>query len=137
MSSQFNFEDSVTISTFKGDEFYSMRSTDIFLSDLVNVEVQPGQTLTIGNAMISTGSPLVIKKGGPTVEIKDDEYTLNRLTGICAAYSASQSSAFSPKCAMAITLGLDVTKVGFFTIRRRLDLNILLKYSLGTHFYVL
>lgn len=125
MSTQFDFDSTVTASTFKGDEFYGMHSSDIFLTDLATVEgilcqgkrirqqlktLQPGQILTIGNAQRRIGVPLTIRKGGPGVEIKDDEYTLNRLTGMCAAYSATQGSSFNPKCAMAITLGLDVAK---------------------------
>lgn len=72
--------------------------------------LQPGQTLKIGNALIRDAIPLIIKKGGANIVIKDDEYTLNRLTGMCAAYSAQMSTNFEPKCAMAIALGLSTSK---------------------------
>ncbi|KAL4718841.1 hypothetical protein ACJJTC_014071 [Scirpophaga incertulas] len=118
----YTFDQNVLEATFKGSEFYQMRCNDLFLTDLSTVEnilcqgkkirqqlktLQAGQTLTIGSAQLKNGTPLVIKKGGPNINIGDDEYTLNRLTGMCAAYSVQQSSAFSPKCAMAIALGLD------------------------------
>lgn len=112
-------------SSFKGSIFYQIHANDIFLTEQVTVEgilcqgkkiraqlktLQPGQTLTIGNALMTVNTPLVIKKGGQGVTIKDDEYTLNRLTGMCAAYAAQQGSAFSPKCAMGVSLGLDVSR---------------------------
>ncbi|CAG4981670.1 unnamed protein product [Colias eurytheme] len=68
---------------------------------------KPGQTLRIGDALVRTGVPLAIKKGGANIEITDNEYTLNRLTGLCAAFAAQQGSGFVPKCAMAVSLGLD------------------------------
>ncbi|KAL4710431.1 hypothetical protein ACJJTC_008833 [Scirpophaga incertulas] len=64
----------------------------------------------IGDAMVSPGRPLMIKKGGANIEIKDDEYTLNRLTGLCAAYFASQGGGYIPRCAMAVSLGQDVNR---------------------------
>lgn len=125
MSHVFNFDDSVVQSTFKGSEFYEMKKDDLFLTDSAIVEnilcqgkrirqqlkqLQPGQTLRIGNAITRDAIPLVIKKGGANANIKDDEYTLNRLTGMCAAYAAQQRTGFEPKCAMAIALGLSVQR---------------------------
>lgn len=72
--------------------------------------VQPGQTLKIGDALIAADRPLVIKKGGRTTEVADDEYTLNRLTGMCAAFSAKQNTGYSPRSAMAVSLGLEVAR---------------------------
>lgn len=122
---QYVFDNSVLESTFKGSEFYTMKQNDLFLTDFNIVEgifcqgkkirqqlknIQPGQTLKIGDALIAQNRPLVIKKGGPNVTIADDEYTLNRLTGMCAAFAAQQGGGFNPKCAMAVSLGLDVTR---------------------------
>lgn len=82
--SQYNFDQNVLEATFKGSEFYEMRRNDLFLTDLTTVEgilcqgkkirqqlkvLQPGQTLTIGTAQIIQGRPLVIKRGGPNVQI--------------------------------------------------------------------
>nr|UHR49888.1 MAG: nucleocapsid protein [Hangzhou sesamia inferens peribunyavirus 1] len=121
----YTFDQNVLEATFKGSDFYKMHINDLFLTDKDTVEnilcqgkkirqqlktLQPGQTLTIGTAQISMGVQLSIKKGGPNVIIGDDEYTLNRLTGMCAAYATQQGSGFSPKCAMAIALGLDVSR---------------------------
>ncbi|KPJ06287.1 hypothetical protein RR48_14026 [Papilio machaon] len=120
---QYNFDQNVVEATFKGTQFYEMHANDLYLTDILTVEgilcqgkkirqqlkvLQPGQTLTIGNAQIRQGQPLVIKRGGTNIAIHDDEYTLNRLTGMCAAFAAQQGSSFSPRCAMAIALGLDV-----------------------------
>lgn len=125
MSQVYKFDESVLVSTFKGSEFYEMRKNDIFLTDVATVEnilcqgkkirqqlkfLQPGQTLKIGNALVKDSIPLLIKKGGPNIVVKDDEYTLNRLTGMCAAYATQMSAGFDPKCAMAIALGLNVSK---------------------------
>lgn len=121
MSQVYKFEESVLQSTFKGKDFYGMKKDDLFLTDSSIVEnilcqgkkirqqlkqLQPGQTLRIGNAITRDSIPLIIKKGGPNSNIKDDDYTLNRLTGMCAAYAAQQSAGYEPKCAMAIALGL-------------------------------
>lgn len=125
MAQVYTFDESVLSSTFKGDEFYEAHRNDLFLTNQAIVEgilcqgkkirqqlklLQPGETLTLGTAMISNGVPLIIKKGGPNVNIPDFDYTLNRLTSMCAAYAAQSRSEFSPKCAMAIALGLDVGK---------------------------
>ncbi|CAG4981673.1 unnamed protein product [Colias eurytheme] len=119
---QFKFDTSILTSTFKGSQFYAMKQDDLFLTNVTTVEnilcqgkkireqlktIQPGQTLRIGDALVRTGVPLAIKKGGANIEISDNEYTLNRLTGLCAAFAAQQGSGFVPKCAMAVSLGLD------------------------------
>lgn len=122
---QYVFDNYVLESTFKGSEFYNMKQNYLFLTDVAVVEgilcqgkkirqqlknIQTGQTLRIGDALITHNEPLVIKKGGPNVTIADDKYTLNRLTGMCAAFAAQQGGSFNPKCAMAVSLGLDVTR---------------------------
>lgn len=124
MSAIYRFEDNVVEATFKGDEFYELHKDDQFLSDVDVVEkilcqgkrlraamkaVLPGHTLTIEGAVITQQLPLIVKKGGEGVTIEDDEYTLNRLTGMCAAYAAkSTDHTFRPKCAMGISLGINM-----------------------------
>lgn len=122
---QYTFDETVAVSTFKGSQFYLQRKNFLFLTELEVVEgilcqgkkirqqlktLQPGQYLKIGNAMLRQGVPLQIRKGDPDVEILDHEFTLNRLTGLCATYSAQESPEFTPKRAMGIALGIHVTK---------------------------
>lgn len=119
------FDTGVTQATFKGTEFYQMRQNDLFPTNKEQVEgilcqgkkirqqlknLQAGQNLTLEGVQVSQGVELVTKKGGLDIKILDSEYTLNRLTGMCAAYCVSQEASFSLKCAMAVSLGLDVNK---------------------------
>ncbi|XP_061717592.1 uncharacterized protein LOC133525321 [Cydia pomonella] len=120
----FEFDEGVQQSTFKGEEFYTQHMNDLFLSEQKNLEnilcqgkkireklknVQPGSYLEIGGLMATQEEPLQIKKGGPGHTIGDGEYTLNRLTGMCAAYCARNRVTPLAKCAMAISLGIGDT----------------------------
>lgn len=58
--------------------------------------------------LINPNTPLIIKKGGPGSQVGDFDYTLNRLTGMCAAFAANQPVQYRPRSAMAVSLGLAV-----------------------------
>lgn len=76
MPQQYNFDDTVTISTFKESQFYEEHKNSLSM----NLEIvkgilcqgkkirqqlktlQPGQFLIIGTAMVRQGEPLQIKK---------------------------------------------------------------------------
>ncbi|KAJ0175015.1 hypothetical protein K1T71_009156 [Dendrolimus kikuchii] len=87
--------------TFYGPQFYTVYKEAEFLRSSENVEmilskayelrkklneIEPGKLLKIDGMMLERNTPLLVKKTAMGVPIEDYEFSVNRLTGLTAAY---------------------------------------------------
>ncbi|XP_028030193.1 uncharacterized protein LOC114243025 [Bombyx mandarina] len=92
----------VTEAVFNGSVFYEVYKYADFLKEKENVaiilakaydlrqrlkEVKPGQCIKVQDMYIIPELPLMIKKTGPNVALKPSDFTINRLTGLTAAFA--------------------------------------------------
>ncbi|QEO75953.1 nucleocapsid protein [Lakamha virus] len=111
---QFNFDEPISTSNFKGKEFYEAHQNDSFLVDETNVakilaqgkkmkeSLQTYQSIKLP-FFISDNEPLIVLKG--TSDLDANDYTVNRLTGLCARYAAERYNSV-PISALAESIGI-------------------------------
>ncbi|XP_046966694.1 uncharacterized protein LOC124534740 [Vanessa cardui] len=107
---------------FSGQVFYAVYKDVDFLRERENIDavlvkgfelraslknIVAGEFLKINGMNLDETKPLLIKKTGPKVIIKNYEFTMNRLSGLVAAYAFDNRSKFRTLASSeAIALGL-------------------------------
>ncbi|AFR34025.1 nucleocapsid [Herbert virus strain F23/CI/2004] len=97
MATNFEFNDNITSSSFRGETFYASHENDVFLRDVNKVKdilakgvqlkraiqaLGEGENLVMKGYTVKAGIELTIYKGGP--DLDDNVYTFSRLQGMCA-----------------------------------------------------
>nr|XP_026493381.1 uncharacterized protein LOC113398708 [Vanessa tameamea] len=107
---------------FSGQVFYAVYKNADFLRHSENIDailvkgfelraslkdIAPGEVVKIDGMLLDKNKPLLIRKTGPKVIIENHEFTLNRLSGLVAAYAFDNRSKFPALASSeAIALGL-------------------------------
>ncbi|XP_014359270.2 uncharacterized protein LOC106711467 [Papilio machaon] len=107
---------------FSGRIFYGVYKDAEFLRHSNNIEtilskgyelrhklktVAPGQVVMIDGVELEKNTPLLVKRTGDKVNIENYEFTINRLTGLVAAYTFDNRKRFpAVQSSEALALGL-------------------------------